>query len=475
MRPEAAAYHANLAEAERSLGRHEQAAASCRRALALEPNHPAALNNLGLALHALGRHEKAIAEFNAALSQKPDFAQAQNNRGTSLQALGKIAEAEQAFRAALDLDPTLGQAHANLGQILADQGQLVEGLAHCRDAVRHQPDLAAGHNNLGNVLRALERWAEAEAAFAEAIRLEPNLAIAYANLGLRATAAGQAEAPPCQSRAARPQSSPTIAEVLEQLASAQALAEDWSAAVDHLRKRVSNCSQTTLVPTTTWAGPASPMAARPRPKRPIAGPSAWLPITSMPGSISVPCKKNWGPWRKRKPVITRPSSGIRNLPLPLARRATLLRGRLPQADRDKLRFELYRPHGPELRMNLLFALAHVADASGDHAEAAACLEPANALVRELRQQRGQTYDADEHTRLRRSLDRCLYARGVSPPGRRRRSEHRGRCSSAACRAPARRWSNRSWPVTRRYSVPASCRWAAGPWMTCRRPWTGPRT
>ena len=84
----------------------------------------------------------------------------------------------------------------------------------------------------------------------------------------------------------------------------------------------------------------------------------------------------------------------------------LVRGRLPEADRDRLRHELYRPCGPLLRMNLLFALAHVADARGDHAEAAACLEPANALARELRRGRGQTYNADEHTRY---VDRLIAA------------------------------------------------------------------
>ncbi len=93
-------------------------------------------------------------------------------------------------------------------------------------------------------------------------------------------------------------------------------------------------------------------------------------------------------------------------PLPLARRAMLARGRLAEADRYRLRFELYRPCGPLMRMNLLYALAHVADGRGEHAEAAACLEPANALARELRRSRGQTYDADEHARY---VDRLVAA------------------------------------------------------------------
>ena len=54
LRPDAASYHANLAEAHRAQGEHEQAVACCRRALALQPHYPEAANNLALALQALG-------------------------------------------------------------------------------------------------------------------------------------------------------------------------------------------------------------------------------------------------------------------------------------------------------------------------------------------------------------------------------------------------------------------------------------
>ena len=404
LRPEEAAYHANLAESERSLGRHHEAAASCRTALALEPNHPAALNNLGLALHELGRYEEAVAEFNAALSQRPDFAQAQNNRGTSLQALGKIAEAEQAFRSALDLEPTLGQAHANLGQILADQGLFAEGLSHCRDAVRHQPDLAAGHNNLGNVLRALERWAEAEAAFAEAIQLEPKLAIAYANLGFVQQRQGKPAAA-LQNVQCAAAINPDDPEILRQLAAAQCLAEDWPAAVATCRKRLA------LLPDDAGAHNDLGWACQSDGRQAEAEVAYHRALQLAPDHLDA--RLNLGSLQEELGAMVEAEACYHQAqqrqplsPLPLARRATLLRGRLPQADRDRLRFELYRPHGPELRLNLLFALAHVADATGDPAEAAACLEPANALARELRERCGQAYEADEHTRY---VDRLISA------------------------------------------------------------------
>ena len=60
LRPGAAAFHANLAEAYRGLGEHEQAVDCCRKALNLQPGYPEAYNNLGLALHAMGRYEEAV-------------------------------------------------------------------------------------------------------------------------------------------------------------------------------------------------------------------------------------------------------------------------------------------------------------------------------------------------------------------------------------------------------------------------------
>jgi tetratricopeptide (TPR) repeat protein len=404
LRPEVADFHANLAEAQRALGQHEPAAASCRAALRLRPDYPEALNNLGLALQALSRHDEAIAQFDAALALQPDFPLAQNNRATALRALGKTTEAVEAYRAALALDSTLGQAHASLGQLLADQGQLVEGLAHCREAVRHQPDLAAGHNNLGNVLRALERWAEAEAAYREALRLQPDLGVAHANLGLTLQQQGQPGAAlPHFRRAA--DLAPQDAAVCQQLAEAHALAEDWTAALPCCQRRVA------LKPQDADAHNAVGWAYQSDGRHAEAETAYRRALELAPDHLDA--LLNLGALHEELGALGEAEACYREAetcqphsPLPLARRAVLARGRLPEHDRDRLRFALYRPHGALLRLNLLFALAHVADARGEHAEAAACLEPANALARELRRGRGQTYDADEHARY---VDRLITA------------------------------------------------------------------
>jgi len=76
-------------------------------------------------------------------------------------------------------------------------------------------------------------------------------------------------------------------------------------------------------------------------------------------------------------------------PGPLARLAVLLRGKLPETDKGAIQAHLERagsgndrslpPRSPA-RGPLLCGLAHVLDAQGNYAEAADCLEQANALT-----------------------------------------------------------------------------------------------
>jgi tetratricopeptide (TPR) repeat protein len=404
LRPHVAVYHANFAEIRRALGQYEQAAESCRTALRLRPDYPEALNNLGLALYDLGRHEEAIAQYDAALALRPDFAMAQNNRGTALRALGKMAEALEGYQAALALDNKLARAHANHGQMLADQGRLAEALVHCRDAVCHGPDLAEAHNSLGNVLRGLQRWADAADAYAEAVRLQPGLAVAHANLGVVLRQLGKpGEAQTHLRRAA--ELAPEDDVVWGQLAYAHGQAEDWAGAVEvcerRARKKPADADAHNEL---GWAYQCDDRQAE-------AESSYRRALELEPNHLNVwlnlgMLHEELGAMAEAEACYREAQTRQPRSPLPLARRAALLRGWLPEADRDRLRFAMYGPTAPLVRLNLLFALAHVADARGEYAEAAACLEPANAMARELRQSRNQTYDADLHTR---DVDRLIAA------------------------------------------------------------------
>lgn len=412
LRPQVAAFHVNLAEAHRSLKQYDQAVDCCRTALRLQPDYPEALNNLGLALHDLGRDEEAVEQYRAVLALRPDFAAAQNNLGTSLRDLGKNDEALEAYRKAVGLEPALALARANLGQLLTDRGQPAEGLPHCQEAVRLQPDLAAAQNNLGNALRALQRWDEARAAYAEAIRLKPDLAVAHANLGLTLQMEGKIRAAlPFFRRAV--ELAPDDVVLYQQLATAHALDDDWPSAIPYCERRVQlKPEDADAHADLAWAyqSDARPAQAEAAYRRALElrpdHLEAWLNLGLL--------HEERGALAEAEACYREAEARNPHSPLPLASRANLLRGRLSDADRDRMRYHLYAPIGPMQRMNLLFALAQVADGRGDHGEAAACLGPANALARELRRSRGEIYDPDEHTcyvdRLISSFTPALFQR-----------------------------------------------------------------
>ena len=92
-------------------------------------------------------------------------------------------------------------------------------------------------------------------------------------------------------------------------------------------------------------------------------------------------------------------------PRVLAVLANLLRGRLPDHDRDAIVERLDDPGlHDEGRMGLLFGLAQVSDAQGDYTQAALCLEQANQLALEQSRKRGRRYNQAEHDRF---LDRLI--------------------------------------------------------------------
>lgn len=400
--PDVAAFHANLAEAYRSLKKYELAASSCRSALHLQPDFPEAAANLGLILHDQGLDAEAIELFDAALAMRPDFANAHNCRGTSLRAVGRPDEAVAAFREAVRLDPHFGLARANLGQLLVDLGKPAEGLFHCEEAVRIQPHLPAAYNNLGNALRALERWDESRAAYAETIRLEPGLAVAYANLGQVLQLDGKIhEALPHFRRAV--ELAPDDRASLQKLAAALALNEDWEAVIPVCEQRVR------LEPANAdaycelgWAylSVELPVQADAALRRALELKPEHLEARLNLGLL----QEEQGLLADAELTYRQAESLLPDSPVPLARRAVLARQRLPDADRDRLRFHLYEPLSPLIRMSCLFALAQVADARGDFAEAAACLTPANSLAHQERRRLGLYYDLDEHSRY---VDRLI--------------------------------------------------------------------
>jgi tetratricopeptide (TPR) repeat protein len=110
--------HNNLALASIDLGELELAEAHYRESLAIQAQ-PAIYNDLGVVQERLGLPDDAAASYRKALELDPKSSAAHTNLGSSLARSGKRAEAEQHFRAAIAADPQNDVARKALAQLPA--------------------------------------------------------------------------------------------------------------------------------------------------------------------------------------------------------------------------------------------------------------------------------------------------------------------------------------------------------------------
>jgi tetratricopeptide (TPR) repeat protein len=394
LRPNASVFHANLAEAYRALGQFDRAAGCCRAALAFWPDYPEALCNLGAALQGLNKFDEAVTPLRRALELRPDFAVAHNNLGIVLRELGQLDEAVGHFRRAVELDASFAPARTNLGQALLDRGQAEEALPHCQEAVRLAPDTAVLHHNLGNAFRVLDRPVDARAAYLEALRLDPKLALTNAHMGLVLQREGQLDnALPWLKKATElepenPSHWEWLAELHEELEEPGDALPCWERAVE-------------LDPTRTGAHLGLGWALQEEGRIDEAREHFLTGIRLQPDSGQA--RLNLGGLHEELGRLGEAEAAFRealqvqpNFAIPLARLATLLRGKLPEADQAALERRLADPElPPGPRARLMFGLSHVLDARGEYARAGELLKQANALTQETNRQRRE-YVPSEH-------------------------------------------------------------------------------
>jgi Flp pilus assembly protein TadD len=207
-------------------GRAPQAEKLFQQALALQPDHCAALHFLGLlcqqrgndaaALDLLrrsvlaapgseqahyhnnlatgfgraGRFDEALAAIERALVLKPDYAEAYGNKGVIFDKQGKLEEARLALAKAIELKPAFGDAQVNLGNVLTKMGRDKEALEHLEQAAERFPKDAVILLNLGNALRRCGRIDAAIASLRRAVERRPDSPEARNNLGVALHDAG---------------------------------------------------------------------------------------------------------------------------------------------------------------------------------------------------------------------------------------------------------------------------------------------
>jgi predicted TPR repeat methyltransferase len=124
------------------------AIASYRRAISLQPQLAEVHFNLGTALLEVDEVQQAIDSLRTALQLKPAFPAALNQLGTALKTNGRLPEAIAAYRQAIALDGQDARAHFNLGTALLQSGNFASGWREIEWRFKTE-ELAKDDPNLG--------------------------------------------------------------------------------------------------------------------------------------------------------------------------------------------------------------------------------------------------------------------------------------------------------------------------------------
>ena len=129
-----------------------------------------------------GDYVKAIEADKKSISYKPS-SDAYNDMGVCYLGLKQIANAVPAFQEAIRLEPTDPTMHFNLAISYFDLGEFEKAKTSAKESLRLKADDADAINLLGAALFRLKEYAEAVIEFQKALRLAPNNGVYHHNLG----------------------------------------------------------------------------------------------------------------------------------------------------------------------------------------------------------------------------------------------------------------------------------------------------
>ncbi|TCW82144.1 hypothetical protein C5O80_20830 [Burkholderia sp. SRS-46] len=153
--------------------RTDDAVALADRCARLHPNATARFN-LGYALQMAGRHAEAVAPYRAALASEPEMPSLRNNLAIALRLSGGDRTEEVALlEEAVNVDPRDVQAWTNLIVARLARQDLTGALACAERLVTIAPDNGLAMNNVALTMKEAQRWDDAERYAARACELAP--------------------------------------------------------------------------------------------------------------------------------------------------------------------------------------------------------------------------------------------------------------------------------------------------------------
>jgi len=343
-------------------GNAEQAVERIRRAIRVNGNVAIYHCNLGVALCLLNRADEAVASFRKAIDLNPSHAEAYNNLANALCQQGKRDEAIDAWRRAVTLKPDYAEAWNNLGSTYRACGDMAEAVACFREVTRLKRGDADSANNLAAALHQQGKLDEAAAWYHRAIEQAPNFTPAYNNLANVLKEQGRpAEAIACYQRAL---------ELNQDFAEARVGLAATQHEMGRSEDAIINYSMAIL-------------------SKPDLAPAH--------SNLGIICEER-GDFAQAERLFRAAIRSDPRFAAAHAELAGLLRGRLPDADRQAMQTLLLdQSLNDEQRAMLHFGLVQAFDARGEYVQAAEHSLAANALRLVQWRAAGQHYNRAAHT------------------------------------------------------------------------------
>jgi tetratricopeptide (TPR) repeat protein len=134
---------------------NERARALCERALRIDKDYPAALNDLAYAYARVGNFPPAFAAMERYTKVLPNEPNPQDSYAEILRMSGKFEEALEHYRAALKIDPKFHSSQVGLGDTYALMGDEERARAEYQKAMDEDPNQA---NHVNAALQSAMTW-----------------------------------------------------------------------------------------------------------------------------------------------------------------------------------------------------------------------------------------------------------------------------------------------------------------------------
>lgn len=158
LEPANTAFLVTLAAVQHARRQLDDAASTLRRVVELDPDHLDARYDLGDMLYRRHRYAEAIACYQEVLARKPDHANALRHLGLSQFRLGRLDAAIASLEQARSLDPTHANTLCDLGGVMHRAGKLSQARPILEHAFELDPDNSNVLGALAHVYFGLGEW-----------------------------------------------------------------------------------------------------------------------------------------------------------------------------------------------------------------------------------------------------------------------------------------------------------------------------